>query len=426
MIPFFRRIRKKMADDNKPLKYARYAIGEIVLVVIGILIALYINNWNEDRIQANELEGLKKGIANAIRSDIKYLNLIKSGRKDIGEKADSIFNNYISSQNSALTFGDYAYISNGFTEIKNTIYYQPNTSSFEALKNSILLSKLQGTDLELLLSSYYDAGKRLQKKEEDYNNSLNADYENWSNKFRNKNGDFLLRPWIYLESHQFQEKFLETLNDTYSKNVLENGFKEQDMIELYDLQIMLGEKFVEMVDKGEINFDLQTQIDFSGTFYSYSEVDVLNLLVDGKIPSDFGTIYAQSGKEYYDGINFENDAMILTYPDNKLAWGSPYFTIDALNNRVNEMEFTKYTNIILEMKGANGGEEFAIMMKDKYDLPDGKESRVDITVSKSWETYIVPIEKFETADKEIIQTPLGFVFLGDQGRTIYVRSVQFK
>ena len=48
MIPFFRRIRKKMADDNKPMKYARYAIGEILLVVIGILIALQINNWNED------------------------------------------------------------------------------------------------------------------------------------------------------------------------------------------------------------------------------------------------------------------------------------------------------------------------------------------------------------------------------------------
>jgi hypothetical protein len=47
MIPFFRKIRKKMADDNRPLMYMRYAIGEIVLVVIGILIALSINNWNE-------------------------------------------------------------------------------------------------------------------------------------------------------------------------------------------------------------------------------------------------------------------------------------------------------------------------------------------------------------------------------------------
>ena len=38
-----------MADDNKPMKYMRYAIGEIALVVIGILIALQINTWNEER-----------------------------------------------------------------------------------------------------------------------------------------------------------------------------------------------------------------------------------------------------------------------------------------------------------------------------------------------------------------------------------------
>ncbi len=49
MIPFFRKTRKKLADDNKPMKYTRYAIGEILLVVIGILIALQINNWNEER-----------------------------------------------------------------------------------------------------------------------------------------------------------------------------------------------------------------------------------------------------------------------------------------------------------------------------------------------------------------------------------------
>jgi len=39
MIGFFRKIRKKLADDNKPLKYARYAVGEIVLVFIGIFLS---------------------------------------------------------------------------------------------------------------------------------------------------------------------------------------------------------------------------------------------------------------------------------------------------------------------------------------------------------------------------------------------------
>jgi len=63
MTPFFRRIRRKLADDNQFLKYSRYAIGEIVLVVIGILIALQINNWNKElqnkTLEINTLENLK-------------------------------------------------------------------------------------------------------------------------------------------------------------------------------------------------------------------------------------------------------------------------------------------------------------------------------------------------------------------------------
>jgi len=49
MIKFFRRIRQQLLTGNKFPKYLLYAIGEIVLVVIGILIALQINNWNEGR-----------------------------------------------------------------------------------------------------------------------------------------------------------------------------------------------------------------------------------------------------------------------------------------------------------------------------------------------------------------------------------------
>lgn len=49
MIKFFRHIRKSLLSEGKTKKYFKYAIGEIVLVVIGILIALQINNWNENR-----------------------------------------------------------------------------------------------------------------------------------------------------------------------------------------------------------------------------------------------------------------------------------------------------------------------------------------------------------------------------------------
>lgn len=49
MIRLFRNIRKQLTSENKVSSYLRYAIGEIVLVVVGILIALQINNWNEQR-----------------------------------------------------------------------------------------------------------------------------------------------------------------------------------------------------------------------------------------------------------------------------------------------------------------------------------------------------------------------------------------
>ncbi|MFT4660619.1 MAG: hypothetical protein ACI8XB_000887 [Patiriisocius sp.] len=49
MIKFFRKIRQNLFMENKTGKYFKYAIGEIVLVVIGIIIALQINNWNENR-----------------------------------------------------------------------------------------------------------------------------------------------------------------------------------------------------------------------------------------------------------------------------------------------------------------------------------------------------------------------------------------
>ena len=47
MIKFFRTIRKNLISEGKTINYFKYAIGEIVLVIIGILIAISINNWNE-------------------------------------------------------------------------------------------------------------------------------------------------------------------------------------------------------------------------------------------------------------------------------------------------------------------------------------------------------------------------------------------
>jgi hypothetical protein len=73
MINFFRKTRKKMADDNRPLKYMRYAIGEILLVVIGILIALSINNWNQSRIKQTLMASYEISLMNDLSLDTLML-----------------------------------------------------------------------------------------------------------------------------------------------------------------------------------------------------------------------------------------------------------------------------------------------------------------------------------------------------------------
>jgi hypothetical protein len=74
MIKFFRKIRRKLLTENKFSKYLLYAIGEIVLVVIGILIALSINNWNTDRLEKKEAANFLQQIETELESDIIHFN----------------------------------------------------------------------------------------------------------------------------------------------------------------------------------------------------------------------------------------------------------------------------------------------------------------------------------------------------------------
>ena len=94
MIKFFRKIRQKLLQQNRITQYLAYAIGEIFLVVIGILIALQINNWQENKkLRAIELETLTE-IQQALVQDIKVLDnnlfLLEKKKQQAQELIDHI------------------------------------------------------------------------------------------------------------------------------------------------------------------------------------------------------------------------------------------------------------------------------------------------------------------------------------------------
>jgi hypothetical protein len=74
MIKFFRKIRQKLLTENKISKYLLYAIGEIVLVVVGILIALQLNNLNDERKTQDIKKVYYKQLLNDFQKDLEYID----------------------------------------------------------------------------------------------------------------------------------------------------------------------------------------------------------------------------------------------------------------------------------------------------------------------------------------------------------------
>jgi hypothetical protein len=71
MIKFFRKIRQRLLTENRFSTYLIYAIGEILLVVLGILIAFQINTWNEYRKIESETYYLSKRLLDEVHKNIK-------------------------------------------------------------------------------------------------------------------------------------------------------------------------------------------------------------------------------------------------------------------------------------------------------------------------------------------------------------------
>jgi uncharacterized membrane protein YgaE (UPF0421/DUF939 family) len=83
MLRFFSKIRQRLLSDNKPSKYLLYAIGEIVLVVIGILIALQVNNLNTIRSEKQNLNKYLEKISINIKDDILTAKSMLKSRVEV-------------------------------------------------------------------------------------------------------------------------------------------------------------------------------------------------------------------------------------------------------------------------------------------------------------------------------------------------------
>lgn len=94
MLHFFRKMRSALIPENRFGRYFFYAVGEIVLVVIGILIAVQINNWNEGR-KADKFEKkLLNELLNSLVDDYELINLTLNGNNRMQQSCKIILEHF--------------------------------------------------------------------------------------------------------------------------------------------------------------------------------------------------------------------------------------------------------------------------------------------------------------------------------------------
>lgn len=169
MINFFRRVRKSHLMTNNTGQYFKYAFGEIFLVVIGILIALQINNWNEQRKnQAFEKESLIQIHANLLKDKLTLGQLKINGVNAI-ISTDKILGQYLAIDKTDS-------IKYWLGDIIQFDRFQPLTNAYEVLKSKGL-DQVSNKELRFLMGTYYDdKAKHIVKAVEDIEHTFEVDW----------------------------------------------------------------------------------------------------------------------------------------------------------------------------------------------------------------------------------------------------------
>ncbi|MCO4822155.1 MAG: hypothetical protein KC469_08810 [Flavobacteriaceae bacterium] len=241
MIKFFRRIRYDLMEKNKTGKYLKYAIGEIILVVIGILIALSINNWNETKKQEQRAIIYANKIINDIETDLKNVDsLVVIGQRNIKE-IENYFN-YFENQDPVDISALIDSCSHVIKDVMRKYRYTPNNHTFKDMQasgNSTLLSEDQKQAL-VTLSNTQDFYLIVFEK----NISSIIEFERQMK--------------AYIDSDLSQSNFFERINVTQNENDLVQGllFQHNSLTsysQLYEYTLKLKKRISE-----ESNFALIT------------------------------------------------------------------------------------------------------------------------------------------------------------------------
>src|SRR5210317_768142 len=166
MIKFFRKIRQQLAYDNHLGKYMRYAIGEILLVIIGILLALQINNSNRERIEKKTFRNNLQFVLEDLKQDKTDLLNLQKERQRVWDKANTM----LRAAKEKRILSTLEIYQN--SEIMLWKSFEMNASGLERIQSSQLYESIEFEPIRKKIRQYLVVYKEIQGLEKKLNESV--------------------------------------------------------------------------------------------------------------------------------------------------------------------------------------------------------------------------------------------------------------
>ena len=441
----YRWIKRETFMNREFSKYLWYAIGEILLVVAGIIIALQIDTWYDDKQSHERLDDYLENIAQSVADDIRRLQQLKSIRATTIFNSNSTFLATVNSEggntdwyNAALTASANA----ALQKAQEKLNFTASSGSYRALESSGLISKLSDTTLESMLYDYYRTVDRIAKIEEDVNNVIRE----LTLRFQTETARglpqiFLREPLLLWQDGNVESENAKTLRERYwallTDTVTQSLFRttmNQAVMQEYEHLLSLGRQLGKRI--GNELGDAGLNADYEGIdVYSADSPFGPPILLEAGEPEyhSYGVFTAPTA----DSSRFDHVYSTLWIEDNALnarylggqPWAYLYFKYGPIDIRVERItkDYSMYDRIRLEVKRDSSTQcsDLRLEIKDIDDAEKGGLRNVPLALTPEWQTYTVNLAEFVEADLTRLNVVAGFLFASPQPCSIAIRDVRY-
>ncbi len=438
---FYRMLKRGLFMKREFRKYFGYAIGEILLVIAGIIIALQIDTWYENKQAQERLGEYLANIEHDISDDARRLEQLETARNLAFFQANSIivYTSDPDYPDPDWYDADFAGFAGAAVEsAQRKHYFIANSGSYRALSSSGLLSEMTDPELESMLYDYYRTVGRIGSIEDDINSAIRQLSLRFNTEVGQGLSAFARREPLFLwndstdmseaELLEARKAYWRLLTDPITQSLLRNQVN-QTLLREYEHLLTLGERISARITSDDSNAPGAADV------YSADGNVGHPILIENGMPGfhSFGIFDAPANSydnfhNVYPFLKLEDDALRVQYPGGD-DWAYLYFLHGPLVAIVERFpqDYSMYDRIRLELKRSPNTDcaDLLLEIKDVDDAQKGGLQNIPLELTADWLTYTFDLSHFVEADLTELNVVAGFLFLSDAPCSLSIRDIRY-